>query len=184
MRRRFTSLSVLSLFMMGGLSYAQVSGVLRDSNNFPVEEAEVVVKSTGVKVYTDGDGNFNVDAKVGDILKIIDSNGKENTVKVTSTNLGVVRFSKSDADNIELQTVNLIGGIKLDPAQKVGSYTTVSRDNFESTPVSSVDEVLNGRVAGLNYSTASGDPGSSNMIVIRGVGSILGTPNPLYVVDG
>ena len=184
MRKRFTSLSVLSLFMMGVLAYAQVSGVLRDANNFPIEEAEVVVKSTGVKVYTDGDGNFNVDAKVGDILKIIDSNGKENTVKVTSTNLGVVRFSKSDADNIELQTVNLIGGIKLDPAQKVGSYTTVSRDNFESTPVSSVDEVLNGRVAGLNYSTASGDPGSSNMIVIRGVGSILGTPNPLYVVDG
>ncbi|WP_234109911.1 MULTISPECIES: SusC/RagA family TonB-linked outer membrane protein [Chryseobacterium] len=84
----------------------------------------------------------------------------------------------------EIQEVVLIGGIKLDPAQKVGSYNTVSKANFESTPFSSVDDVLNGRVAGLNFSSASGDPGSSNMITIRGVASLLGTPNPLYVIDG
>ncbi|WP_304343637.1 SusC/RagA family TonB-linked outer membrane protein [Chryseobacterium koreense] len=84
----------------------------------------------------------------------------------------------------EIQEVVLIGGIKLDPAQKVGSYNTVSKANFESTPFSSVDDVLNGRVAGLNFSSASGDPGSSNMVTIRGVSSLLGTPNPLYVIDG
>ncbi|UOE41389.1 SusC/RagA family TonB-linked outer membrane protein [Chryseobacterium suipulveris] len=84
----------------------------------------------------------------------------------------------------EIQEVVLIGGIKLDPAQKVGSYNVVSKANFESTPFSSVDEVLNGRVAGLNFSSASGDPGSSNMITVRGVSSMIGTPNPLYVIDG
>lgn len=84
----------------------------------------------------------------------------------------------------EIQEVVLIGGIKLDPAQKVGSYNVVSKANFESTPFSSVDDVLNGRVAGLNFSSASGDPGSSNMVTIRGVSSLLGTPNPLYVIDG
>ncbi|MGU9938587.1 SusC/RagA family TonB-linked outer membrane protein [Empedobacter brevis] len=184
MRRRFTSLGILSMFLMGGLAYAQVKGVLKDSNGFPMEEAEVIVTRTGTSVFTDGNGNFNVDAKVGDTLKIIDSNGEEKIVKVTSTTLGEVKFTSKASENIDLQTVNIIGGIKLDPAQKVGSYAIVSKDNFENTPVSSIDEVLNGRVAGLNYSTASGDPGSSNMILIRGVGSILGTPNPLYVVDG
>ncbi len=84
----------------------------------------------------------------------------------------------------EIQEVVLIGGIKLDPAQKVGSYNVVSKANFESTPFSSVDDVLNGRVAGLNFSSASGDAGSSNMITIRGVSSLIGTPNPLYVIDG
>lgn len=84
----------------------------------------------------------------------------------------------------EIEEVVLIGGIKLDPAQKVGSYNVVSKANFESTPFSSVDDVLNGRVAGLNFSSASGDPGSSNMITIRGVSSLIGTPNPLYVIDG
>lgn len=84
----------------------------------------------------------------------------------------------------EIEEIVLIGGIKLDPAQKVGAYNTVSKANFESTPFSSVDDVLNGRVAGLNFSSASGDPGSSNMVTIRGVSSLLGTPNPLYVIDG
>lgn len=84
----------------------------------------------------------------------------------------------------EIEEVVIVGGIKLDPAQKVGSYNVVGKANFESTPFSSVDEVLNGRVAGLNFSSASGDPGSSNMITIRGVSSLIGTPNPLYVIDG
>ncbi|WP_379970085.1 SusC/RagA family TonB-linked outer membrane protein [Epilithonimonas sp. UC225_85] len=84
----------------------------------------------------------------------------------------------------EIEEVVIMGNIKIDPAQKVGSYSTVSKANFESTPFSSVDEVLNGRVAGLNFSAASGDPGSSNMVIIRGVSSIIGTPNPLYVIDG
>ncbi len=84
----------------------------------------------------------------------------------------------------EIEEVVLIGGVKLDPAQKVGSYSVVSKANFESTPFSTIDEVLNGRVAGLNFSSASGDPGSSNMVIIRGVSSLIGTPNPLYVIDG
>ena len=84
----------------------------------------------------------------------------------------------------EIEEVVLVGGIKLDPAVKMGSYTVVSKANFESTPVASVDEVLNGRVAGLTFSTNGGDPGSTNLITIRGVGSLIGTPNPLYVIDG
>lgn len=77
MRRRFTSLGILSMFLMGGLAYAQVKGVLKDSNGFPMDEVEVIVTRTGASVFTDVEGNFNVDAKVGDILKIIDSNGEE-----------------------------------------------------------------------------------------------------------
>lgn len=84
----------------------------------------------------------------------------------------------------DIEEVVLVGGIKLDPAVKMGSYTVVSKANFESTPVASVDEVLNGRVAGLTFSTNGGDPGSTNLITIRGVGSLIGTPNPLYVIDG
>lgn len=84
----------------------------------------------------------------------------------------------------DIQEVVLVGGVKLDPAVKLGSYTVVSKDNFESTPVASIDEVLNGRVAGLTFSTNGGDPGSTNLITIRGVGSLIGTPNPLYVIDG
>ena len=184
MRRRFTSLGILSMFLMGGLAYAQVKGVLKDSNGFPMEEAEVIVTRTGTSVFTDGDGNFNVDAKVGDTLKIIDSNGEEKIVKVTSTTLGDVKFTSKASESIELGTVNLVGGIKMDAAQKIGAYDIVKKEDFELAPTASIDEVLNGRVAGLAFSSNSGDPGSANIITIRGVGSLIGTPNPLYVIDG
>lgn len=116
-------------------------------------------------------------------------------VKLRVLTIGVLFFSghalmaqKAKRDTAtktkDIEKVVLIGGIKLDPAQKVGAYNVVSKANFESTPFSSVDDALNGRVAGLNFSSASGDPGSSNMVTIRGVSSLIGTPNPLYVIDG
>lgn len=115
-------------------------------------------------------------------------------VKLQLLTAGVLFFTgqalmaqkKSDTTTKEkaIEEVVIIGGVKLDPAQKVGSYNTISKANFESTPFSSVDDVLNGRIAGLNFSSSSGDPGSSNMITIRGVSSLIGTPNPLYVIDG
>ena len=116
-------------------------------------------------------------------------------VKLRVLTIGVLFFSghalmaqKAKKDTAtktkDIEEVVLVGGIKLDPAVKMGSYTVVSKANFESTPVASVDEVLNGRVAGLTFSTNGGDPGSTNLITIRGVGSLIGTPNPLYVIDG
>lgn len=115
-------------------------------------------------------------------------------VKLRLLSVGVLFFTgqaltaqKTTTDTTQVKNIEevvLVGGVKLDPAVKLGSYTVVSKANFESTPVASVDEVLNGRVAGLVFSTNGGDPGSTNMITIRGVGSLIGTPNPLYVIDG
>lgn len=177
MRRNLKSLYFVGAFLIGSALYAQVTGTVNDGNGFPESDVEVSVKGTDKTTYTDMDGNFDIDAQVGDTLIV---NGKE--VKVTSANLGVIRTS--EAKQIELSTVNIIGGIQLDPAQKIGSYETVKSEVFENTPVASVDEVLNGRVAGLNFSTGGGQPGSANIIAIRGAGSFIGTTNPLYVIDG
>ena len=184
MRRKFTTLSVLSMFFLGGFAMAQVTGVLKDSSGFALEDAEVTVEATGQSAFTDMNGNFSIDAKVGDLLTIIDANGEVYSLKVSKNNLGEVKFTKAKSDNIELQTVNLIGGIKMDVAQKIGAYDIVKKEDFELAPTASIDEVLNGRVAGLVFSSNSGDPGSSNIITIRGVGSLIGTPNPLYIIDG
>jgi TonB-dependent SusC/RagA subfamily outer membrane receptor len=179
MRRKLTSLSFLAFLGLGGLAMAQVTGVVNDANNFPEMDAEVVVKGTDKVAYTDENGKFDIDAKIGDVLII---NGKEFTV--TSNNLGVVKSQLNPKDDITLGEVTILGGIKLDASQKIGSYETVKREAFENTPVASVDEVLNGRVAGLNFSTGGGQPGSANIIAIRGAGSFVGTTNPLYVIDG
>ena len=74
MRRRLTSLGLLAFLGLGTMAFAQVTGVVNDGNNFPESDVEVTVKGTDKVAYTDENGNFNIDAKVGDTLII---NGKE-----------------------------------------------------------------------------------------------------------
>lgn len=180
MKRRLTSLSVLAFLGLGSLAFAQITGVVNDADGFPESDVEITVKGTDKVTYSDIDGNFDIDAQIGDILVI---NNKE--IVVTSNNLGSLTYAENKQnETVELATVNILGSIKLDPTQKIGSFETIQRGDLEQTPVASVDEVLNGRVAGLNFSTGGGQPGSANIIAIRGAGSFVGTTNPLYVIDG
>lgn len=180
MRTRFAFLSALFLLLVGQVIFAQVTGTVEDADGFPLADAQVAVRGGDVSEITDENGAFSIDAQVGDVLIVTDLMGVTQEFNVSRANLGTLKFGAP----IELQTVTLLGGIKVDPAQKVGAYTTVSSENFEMTPVASIDEVLNGRVAGLSFSQNGGHPGSSNIIAIRGAGSLIGTPNPLYVIDG
>ncbi|SMC70913.1 SusC/RagA family TonB-linked outer membrane protein [Moheibacter sediminis] len=179
MRTKNAFLSALFL-LIGQVLFAQVTGVVKDGDDFPVSGAEVTVMGSNASTVTSENGSFSIDAKVGDVLVIVDDMGTSQDFKVSKNNLGTLKLGSA----VELTTVTLLGGIKMDAAQKVGAYDVVSREHFESTPYSSVDDVLNGRVAGLTFSSASGDPGSSNMVIIRGVSSLVGSPNPLYVIDG
>lgn len=179
MRTKFAFLSALFLLFAGQVIFAQVTGTVHDDFG-PVVDAEVTVKGGDESAFTDDNGKFEINAKVGDVLVITDIMGTSHDFKISKLNMGVMSFGEV----VELQTVTLVGGVKMDAAQKVGAYTTIKKEDFELTPVASVDEVLNGRVAGLTYSTNGGQPGSTNIITIRGVGSFVGTPNPLYVIDG
>src|SRR5690606_9936549 len=178
--RRNVLLSFLFLFALFQFVDAQVRGTVNDQDGFAVADAEVTVRGTETTTFTDENGDFEVEAQIGDVIVITDMSGITKDFNVTQEDMGMLSFGEGTI----LETVNILGGIKLDEAQKVGSYTTVKSEDFELTPVSSVDEVLNGRVAGLNFSTNGGHPGSSNMVALRGPGSFMGTSNPLYVVDG
>ena len=83
------------MFFLGGFAMAQVTGVLKDSSGFALDDAEVIVEATGQSAFTDMNGNFSIDAKVGDVLTIIDANGEVYTLKVTKNNLGEVKFKKN-----------------------------------------------------------------------------------------
>src|SRR5690554_4714398 len=179
MRTKFAFLSALFLLFVGQVVFAQVTGVVTDDFG-PVADAEVAVRGGEASTFTEGDGSFSIDAEIGDVLVITDAMGNTQDFAVARRNMGTLKLGET----VQLTTVTLTGGIKVDPAQKIGAYDVVRKEDFELTPVSSIDEVLNGRVAGMSFSTASGGPGSVNIIEIRGVGSLIGTPNPLYVIDG
>ncbi|WP_291059660.1 MULTISPECIES: SusC/RagA family TonB-linked outer membrane protein [unclassified Empedobacter] len=174
MRRRLTSLGLLAFLGLGTVAFAQVTGVVNDANNFPESDVEVTVKGTDKVAYTDGNGNFNIDAKVGDTLVI---NGKE--FKVTSTNLGALKYS----DETALEEV-VITSI-FDSPSKSGE-TVVSGKSLENfNPSLSVDQMLGGKVSGLTSQAQNGAPGATSNVTIRGaMGLGGGNKSPLFVVDG
>lgn len=97
MRRRITSLSLLAFLGLGTAAFAQVTGVVNDADNFPEADVEVSVKGTYKVVYTDQDGKFDIDAKIGDILVV---NGKE--FSVTSNALGTLKYAAATSSTVDL----------------------------------------------------------------------------------
>src|SRR5206468_7989414 len=65
-----------------------------------------------------------------------------------------------------------------------GAVGKVSAKQLENVPMTSVDQILQGKVAGLQSVATSGQPGAAQQIRIRGIGSISASSSPLYVVDG
>lgn len=85
---------------------------------------------------------------------------------------------------MELSAVTLLGGISIEKTQKAGAYTVISASQIELTPIASVDQVLSGRVAGIQFQTNSGMVGAGSQVIIRGVGTLSGQNIPLLVIDG
>ena len=156
---------------------AQVTGVVNDVNNFPEMDTEVVVKGTGKVAFTDENGNFTIDAKVGDTLIV---NGKE--FKVTSNKLGVLK-PINDQINLEEAVVTVAFGKQRKEAV-VGSISTIDEKVLEKQQASNALTALQGTTSGVNIITSGGQPGANPSIRIRGIGSINASAEPLIVVDG
>ena len=185
MNKRLFSIAILLWIAFVGFAQAQtmtVTGVVMAQDEAdPVIGANVMVKGTSVGTITDFDGQFSVQAKVGDILQVSFMGYKNQDVKVTGS--GPVRVTLVP-DNVQLQEVVAIGYGTMKKSDLTGSVTSVSAEQLLKAPVSGLDQALQGRAAGVTVTSNSGQPGQGATIRIRGIGSALGGNDPLYVVDG
>ena len=178
MRKKMTSLSLLAFLGLSTVVFAQTKGTVNDANGFPESDIEVTVKGTEKVVYTDENGNFNIDAKVGDVLVI---DGKE--FKVTGNDLGNLKLSNSSDVDLEEAVITVAYGSQ-NKETVVGSNAVIKSDAFEDRSLSNVAKALDGASPGVMVSTGSGQPGSGINVQIRGVSSYNLSNSPLYVVDG
>lgn len=174
-------MSFLAFLGLGTVAFAQVSGVVNDSNDFPEMDIEVVVKGTDKVAYTDENGKFEIDAKIGDVLIV---NGKE--FIVTSNTLGVLKQPKEKAsENVDLGEVVVVGFGQAKSVKEItGATSTMSAKNIDDVPAASVDKMLQGRVSGVQTGNASGQPGGMASVRVRGISSINGVTSPIWIVDG
>lgn len=182
MRTKFAFLSALFLLFAGQVIFAQVTGVVQDQNGFALSDAEVTVRGGNASAYTDDDGAFSINAKVGDVLVVTDDMGVPQEFKVSKANMGILKFGIE-----ELAGATIVGAYDRTVTRKesMGAQTTIDESTFENRATSSFLNSIQGHSPGVTIQSNSGSPGSAQIdVLIRGFGSINASTDPLIVVDG
>lgn len=166
------------------ITFAQqrtVTGTVTDAQGMPLPAVNVTVQGTNTGTQTDFDGNYSVNAAEGQVLIFSFVGFSSETVTVGTSN--VINVSLQE-DAAELEEVVVLGYSTRGVEEVTGSSVQVTGAEVADVPVASVDQALQGRVAGLQISQSSGTPGSTNDIRIRGVGSLTAGNEPLFVING
>lgn len=184
MRRLLMLMSLMILFL-GGI-YAQdktISGTVIGDDGLPIPGASVMVKGTTRGTVTDMDGKYllsGVEENQVLVFKFIGLTDKEITVGAQSV---VDVTLESDSKLVDEVVVTAMGMKRSEKALGY-SATSVKGDEIAMKRSSDMMSGLAGKVAGVQISMTSSDPGASNSVVIRGVSSLTGSNQPLYVIDG
>ena len=185
---RKSLLSLLLLFLSVGIAWAQkkqvsVTGlILASENNEPIDGASVLcVEFPRSGVLTDAKGRFTLTLPEGaKHLRISYIGYATQTVALTGRELRVVL--QSTEKTLDPLVVSAYGTQRR--SSLTGATSSVKASAIASAKVESVDKALAGKVAGVRVTSQTGEPGAAGTLQIRGVGSINGTTEPLYVVDG
>lgn len=159
----------------------RIKGVLVDAfSGEPIVGASVVIKGTVSGTITNFDGEYELDAVAGSTLTISFIGYKTIDVKA-SANMGTIKLSE---DTEALEEIVVVGYSTQRKESLTGSMQTVKSDKLKDITSPSVENMLNGKVAGVYVAPGSGQPGASGAVVIRGQATLNGGTSPLWVVDG
>jgi iron complex outermembrane receptor protein len=171
------------LLIIGGSAYAQntVSGTVSDLNG-PVPGVNIIVKGTSQGAQSDFDGNYSideVDANATLVFSYIGYTTQEVAVNGQST------VNVTLQEDIEaLGEVVVIGYGTTTVRDATGSVAAVTSEDFNQGVISSPEQLIQGKTAGVQISQSSGEPGAGIDIRIRGANSVRSNNNPLFVIDG
>ena len=182
MKKKFNGILMLLLALVVQISFAQektISGTVSDETG-PLPGVNVIVKGTSNGTQTDFDGNYMLKSNVGDVLvfSFVGMTTIEKTVGASNTINATMQGS-----NV-LEEVVIMGYGTKKKNELTGSTVQLNADQIAEVPDASVDQVLQGKVAGLTITGTSGTPGSVQNIRIRGISSITAGNSPLFVIDG
>ena len=187
MKRLSIILCAMLLSIVAVAQDAIVKGTVVDEENAPMPGAIVIVKSaanasTKASSTTDVQGKYSVTCAVGDILEFHFMGYVTASEKVGSKKVIDVKMAPDASQKLEDAVVIGYGTVKM--ADLTGSVVNVKMGNVKEEPILSIEQALQGRVAGLEITTSDGEPGSEAVMRIRGSRSIDASNEPLIVVDG
>lgn len=170
------------VFIKFGYSQKTIKGFVYDSMGEPLPSASVLIKGTLQGTETDFDGNYQIEAKEGDILSFGFLGMKTKEITIGKSNVINVELEE-DFDSNLLGEIIVTGYDRRKKPRVTGSTETIEIEKLKNTTLASVQEAIQGNISGVQVTSSSGQPGETPNIRIRGVGSFEGS-SPLYVIDG
>ena len=181
-KRIMTLLAMLFLLVGGALAQTKVNGtVVSQDDGQPVIGVSVLVIGTNVGTVTGSDGRFSLTVPQGKNMLRFTYVGME-TLEVSAR--PQMRIVLRSGDQTLDEIVVTAMGIKKSEKALGYSATTLKAEDLQHIPVTDVTQAMAGKVAGVQVSATSTDPGAASSIVIRGFSSITGSNEPLWIIDG
>ncbi|MGB6152314.1 MAG: SusC/RagA family TonB-linked outer membrane protein, partial [Pricia sp.] len=180
--RQLYTLMTVSLLFLSSFTFAQsitVSGIVTDDNSEPLPGVSIFIEGTNTGTSTDFDGNYLIDANLGDTLIFSYIGFKTQEVTVSSKTLNI----SLQEDLEKLDEVVVIGYGTTTIKDATGSVASVTAEDFNRGNIVTPENLISGRVAGVTINTG-GEPGSGSTIRIRGGASLGASNDPLIVIDG
>ncbi|SFC16101.1 SusC/RagA family TonB-linked outer membrane protein [Spirosoma endophyticum] len=174
------------LLLLLGQSYAfaqnaRVTGKVTGPDNQGLPGVNVQVSGTTTGTSSDAAGNFAINAASTASLVFSNIGYVGQTVPINGRSVINIQMAE---DQKTLSEVVVVGYGTQRKVDVTGALTAISTKEFAQQPITRLDQVLQGRAAGVQVTQTNGAPGGDARIRIRGANSVLGSNNPLYVVDG
>ncbi|HVG40630.1 MAG TPA: SusC/RagA family TonB-linked outer membrane protein, partial [Chitinophagaceae bacterium] len=174
-----------TLFLIGTSAFAQnrqLTGRVIDERGNGLANASITIKGTNSGTTTNSEGSFALSVPNTAQALVVSFIGLgEKEIPITRTDSYTITLSSTTKD---LQEVVVVGYGTQRRANLTSSVGTVKGEDIENKPFTSVDQILQGKVAGMQVPTGTGQPGAAQPIRIRGIGSHTAGASPLYVIDG
>ena len=160
----------------------QISGTVVDSDGKPIPGVSVIVQGTTTGITTDMDGKFQLEIADDAQILVFSFVGMTNQ-EVSIAGQTVFNITMEE-ETIGLEEVVAIGYGSQKKKDITGAVGSVTSENFNKGVVTSPGQLIQGKVSGVNVTSASGAPGDRQRIIIRGQGTLRSGSGPLIVIDG
>ncbi|MGB5943704.1 MAG: SusC/RagA family TonB-linked outer membrane protein [Leeuwenhoekiella sp.] len=184
MKTKITWLLTCALLLFVQLAVAQqktITGTVTGPNSTPLPGVNVTIEGTNRGTQTDFDGNYSIRATPDDQIVFSYVGFLSQDFPVGSQTIINVVLQQDVAD---LEEVVVTSYATISRKEATSASTTITAKSIENRPNASLVQTITGQIPGLDISTASGQPGANSLVQLRGVNSINGNTEPLFLLDG
>jgi hypothetical protein len=173
-----------------------VTGIVQDEKKSPLEGATVAIRKSTVSTVTKADGKFSIRIPNGKASLVVSFVGYEHTTVTVGETQTTIAVTLPISNTSKMDEVVIVGVQSQSKKRATMAISTVLSKDIENLPSPSIDQLLQGRVPGMNVQITSGEPGVAPTIVVRGnsrvstnigdasVSQARALSGPLYVIDG